>query len=64
MKSAIHKKFKLHDYVSKIKGSEWDGFVVGFYSTDLTLEGYCVESSTHAGSVQIYPAAALKLVGS
>lgn len=36
--------------------------VVGFYSTELTPDGYCVESATHKGSVQIYPAAALELI--
>ena len=55
-------KFKLGDTVLKIKGSEWIGKVVGTYSTELTPEGYCVESDVHEGSVQIYPASALKLV--
>jgi hypothetical protein len=55
-------KFKLGDYVTKIKGSSWMGIVVGTYSTTLTPEGYCVESDAHAGSVQIYPASALELV--
>lgn len=52
-------KFKLGDHVTKIKGSQWTGYVVGTYSTKLTPEGYAVESSTETGSVQIYPAAAL-----
>ena len=55
-------KFKLGDFVTKISGSHWTGMVVGTYSTDLTPEGYCVESSVHQGSVQIYPAKALKKV--
>lgn len=55
-------KFLLGDKVFKPKGSEWRGKVVGLYSTELTEEGYCVESDTHKGSVQIYPAAALELV--
>lgn len=55
-------KFIRGDYVRKIKGSEWWGKVVGEYSTMLTPEGYCVESAQHAGSVQIYPAAALEIV--
>lgn len=46
--------------VTKIKGSQWTGKVVGFYSTSLTAKGYCVESLTEKGSVQIYPEAALK----
>lgn len=56
------KKFKLGDRVRKIKGSEWQGVVVGEYSTSLNPEGYCVESEDHAGSVQLYPSRALELV--
>lgn len=52
-------KFKLGDFVWKHSGSEWSGLVVGTYSTQLTPEGYCVESEEHKGSVQIYPATAL-----
>ena len=55
-------KFKIGESVKKIKGSQWQGFVVGTYSTELTKEGYAVESSTEKGSVQIYPAAALEKV--
>lgn len=55
------KKFKLGDYVAKISGSQWVGRIVGEYSTELTPEGYAVESSTERGSVQIYPAKALEL---
>ena len=50
------------DLVRKRSGSQWQGRVVGEYSTTLTPEGYAVESEAHAGSVQIYPAAALELV--
>lgn len=53
-------KFQLGDRVQKISGSEWQGLIVGTYSTALTPEGYCVESEFHPGSVQIYPAAALE----
>ena len=53
-------RFKIGDFVRKRSGSEWAGFVVGSYSTKLTHEGYCVESAAHAGSVQLYPAAALE----
>lgn len=53
-------KFQLGDTVRKTKGSQWHGKIVGTYSTTLTPEGYCVESSTEKGSVQIYPAAALE----
>lgn len=48
--------------VRKIKGSSWQGPIVGYYSTNLTPDGYCVESEREPGSVQIYPAAALKLI--
>ena len=52
--------FRVGDRVTKIKGSNWTGRVVGTYSTSLTPEGYAVESETENGSVQIYPAAALR----
>ena len=54
-------KFKLGDMVKKVSGSEWHGKVVGTYSTELTPEGYAVESHTEKCSVQIYPAKALEL---
>lgn len=54
-------RFNLNDRVRKKSGSEWAGRVVGFYSTDLTPEGYAVESEAHKGSVQIYPYSALEL---
>lgn len=57
-------KFKLGDFVYKVKGSQWTGYIVGTYSTELTPEGYCVESYYYKGSVQIYPAAALELIHS
>lgn len=55
-----HKKFKIGDNVRKVRGSQWHGRVVGWYSTELTPEGYAVESDTERGSVQIYPASALE----
>lgn len=55
-------KFKRGDLVKKKSGSEWQGIVCGKYSTELTPEGYAVESASHKGSVQIYPAGALELV--
>jgi dihydrofolate reductase (trimethoprim resistance protein) len=54
------KQFRIGDRVTKIKGSQWTGRIVGFYSTTLTPEGYAVESETEIGSVQIYPAAAIR----
>ena len=53
--------FKLGDTVKKVSGSQWHGTVVGTYSTELTPEGYAVESWYELGSVQIYPAKAIKL---
>ena len=55
-------KFKQGDRVKKKSGSEWQGHIVGWYSTTLTIEGYAVECEIHKGSVQIYPASALELV--
>lgn len=51
--------FSFGEVVRKKSGSQWEGKVVGYYTTELTSEGYAVESSTHKGSVQIYPASAL-----
>lgn len=48
--------------VREIRGSSWQGPIVGYYSTILTPVGYCVESEREPGSVQIYPEAALELV--
>lgn len=56
--------FALGERVRKRGGSAWQGRIVGFYSTDLTPEGYAVESEAHPGSVQIYPARALDRVES
>ena len=55
-----HKTFGAGDKVRKVRGSQWRGRVVGWYSTELTPEGYAVESDTERGSVQIYPASALE----
>lgn len=52
--------FKRGDRVEKISGSSWRGIVAGEYSTSLTPEGYAVESENEPGSVQIYPAKALR----
>ncbi len=52
-------EFIYGDKVTKVSGSKWTGTVVGWYSTELTPEGYAVESSTEKGSVQIYPRKAL-----
>lgn len=55
-----HSTFYMGETVEKIAGSSWRGKVVGWYRTLLTPEGYAVESATERGSVQIYPAAALR----
>lgn len=57
---ALPGPFDMGDRVEKIKGSCWRGKVVGFYSTKYTPVGYAVESENEPGSVQIYPAAALR----
>jgi dihydrofolate reductase (trimethoprim resistance protein) len=54
--------FALGDRVRKKSGAAWQGRIVGWYSTQLTPEGYAVESEAHPGSVQIYPVAALERV--
>lgn len=48
--------------VKKRNGSGWQGRIVGWYSTEMTPEGYAVESEHHKGSVQIYPALALERI--
>lgn len=55
-------EFKLGDLVRKKSGSSWHGKIVGTYSTELTPEGYAVESMYEPGSVQIYPAKALEAI--
>ena len=54
--------FSLKDRVRKVQGSSWQGRVVGFYATELTPEGYCVESERERGSVQLYPRGALERI--
>lgn len=54
--------FRPGDRVRKKSGSQWQGEICGFYATELTREGYCVESEMHANSVQIYPVTALEHV--
>lgn len=58
-----HRTFRMGDKVRKVRGSQWHGRVVGWYSTELTPEGYAVESDRERGSVQIYPASALERAG-
>lgn len=50
---------ELGTILKKKSGSEWMGKVVGFYSTEQTPEGYCLESIYHKNTVQIYPVQAL-----
>lgn len=56
----MKRKYKLGDELRKIRGSQWKGRVVGFYSTKLTPIGYAIESKYEKGSVQIYPETALE----
>ena len=58
----LGRKFKRGQRVRKRKGSAWRGHVVGFYRTELTPDGYAVESEREPGSVQIYPGSALEAV--
>jgi dihydrofolate reductase (trimethoprim resistance protein) len=51
--------YELGTILKKKSGSEWIGKVVGFYSTEQTPEGYCLESIYHKNTVQIYPVQAL-----
>ena len=46
--------------VTKTKGNPWRWRVVGYYSTDLTPEGYVVESENEPGWLQLYAVGALK----
>jgi hypothetical protein len=55
-------RWHIGSHVRKIKGASWRGYVVGYYSTILTPEGYCVESERERGSVQLYPRAALERI--
>ena len=57
-----HSTFNLGQRVRKTKGSQWQGRIVGWYTTELTKEGYAVESEREKGSVQIYPASALEKI--
>lgn len=54
--------FQLHALVRKRSGAWWEGRVVGFYSTEQTPDGVCVQLDRPMGPVQIYPASALELV--
>ena len=60
--TATSGRFKIGDHVFKVKGSQWSGRIVGWYSTDLTPIGWAVESFIERDSVQIYPDAALELI--
>lgn len=56
-----HFKYQRGDTVRK-RGNkgQWHGRIVGWYSTEVTPEGYAVESLYERSSVQIYPASALE----
>jgi hypothetical protein len=59
---ALPVAFPIGARVRKVKGSSWQGRVVGHYSTTLTRAGVCVESEREPGSVQIYPVAAVERI--
>lgn len=46
--------------MKKPGGGEWHGIVCGFYSTDITPIGYCIQSEREKLSVQLYPEKALE----
>lgn len=62
--STEYRMFGHWQRVRKIKGSSWQGPIVGFYSTQLTPSGYCVMSEREYGNVQVYPEAALEALPS
>lgn len=54
-------RFTLGSRVKKRTGSWWEGKVVGFYSTEQTPIGYCVQlDCVELAPVQIFPEAALE----
>lgn len=55
--------YRFGDLVRKTKGPEWQGPVCGWYRTGYNPSGFCVESSGHRWSVQIYPASMLEVCG-
>lgn len=60
MQTPDHFTFRIGDRVRKKRGSQWRGVVCGWYSTDLTPEGYAVMSLFEVGNVQVYPVTALE----
>lgn len=60
--AATERQFPIGTMMTKKRGSSWTGRVVGYYSTELTAQGVCVESIYEQGSVQIYPINAMQKV--
>lgn len=59
----LKRKFYYGHRVRKHSGSWWEGVVVGFYGTEQTPIGYCVQADhVPNGPVQIYPESALEAV--
>jgi len=54
------RRWDITDLVKKKSGAKWHGMIVGFYSTELTPIGYCVENAFEKNSVQMYPESALE----
>lgn len=61
-KAFVRMMRRFRQRMRKTKGSSWQGRVCGFYSTELTPIGLCIESEREPGSVQIYPISALEEV--
>lgn len=57
--SHLERTFQIGGMVRKRSGSWWEGRVVGFYRTEQTPDGVCVQLDKPMGPVQIYPASAL-----
>jgi len=60
MDSPPNARWQLGAKVRKKRGSSWRGTVCGFYSTEHTPIGYCVDSAFEPGSCQLWPEAALE----
>lgn len=54
--------YSFGDRVRKKRGSQWQGRICGWYTTENTPIGYAVESEREIGSVQVWPEAALERV--
>ena len=60
--AGIADEWPLGQRVRKKGHSEWQGPIVGYYSTEQTPAGVCVMSEFHRNTVQIYPCTALEKI--